>query len=49
MDEETRGSGDVDVRATVALLEVEPAPAGVDSLFVWASLARTDELAGSWD
>ena len=49
MNEETRGSGDVDVRATVALLEVEPAPAGVDSLLVWASLALTDELAGSWD
>lgn len=49
MDTETRPRGGTDVRETIALLEVEVAPQGLDSLLVWSQLTLNDEAAGSWD
>jgi len=48
MTDDTCASRDADVRETVALLEVEVSPAGVDSLLKWAALALTDSLEGAW-
>ena len=48
MRRDTRPSGDADVRDTIARLQPQPTPDGLDAVLVWARRALTDDKVERW-